>query len=81
MTPVAVNGWPGDTTVMALPAEIALDDLDHVDIVRSLTHLKDGGMTNFALKPDSVEPVRKNNRRHSGLFSIMIQGDVAVFGF
>ena len=81
MAPVAVNGRPSDTPVMAFSAEIPLDDLDHVDIVRSLTHLKDSGMANFAFKPDSMKPVWKNNRRHSRFFRIMIQGDVAVFGF
>jgi hypothetical protein len=81
MTPVAVNGRPSDATVMAFAAEITLNDLNHVDIVCSLTHFKDRGVANFAFKPDSMEPVRKNNGGHPRFFSVMIQGNVTVLGF
>lgn len=81
MTPVAVNRRPSDAAVVAFAAEVAFDDLDHVDIVGALSHFKNGRMANFAFEPDSVKPVGKNDRRHSSLFGVVIKRDVAVFGF
>jgi len=80
MTPVAVNRWPSDAAVVTLSAKVAFDDLDHVNIVGSLSHFKNGGVTDFAFEPDSMEPMREDNRRHSGLFGIVVQRDIAVFG-
>jgi hypothetical protein len=64
---------------MTFPAILPLDDLSHIDIIGSLSHDKDIFMTNLALKPDSVEPVREYDRRHAGLFCILIQRQVGIF--
>lgn len=80
MAPVAINRRPGDAAVVAFAAEIAFDDLDHVDVVGALSHFKNGRMADFALEPDSMKPVGENDRRHSGFFGIMIKRDVAIFG-
>ncbi len=81
MAPVAENRRPGDSAVVAFSTEIALDDLDHVDIVGSLPHFKNCGMADFALESDSMKPMWKNDRRHSGFFGVAIEGKVTVFGF
>ena len=80
MAPVTVNRGPGDAAVMTFSAEVALNDLDHINVVCALPHLKNGWMADFAFEPDSMKPVGKNDRRHSGLFGIAIHGNITVFG-
>jgi len=80
VTPIAVDRGPGDAAVMTLSAEVAFDDFDHIDIVGSLSHLENRGMTDLAFESDSMKPVGENDGRHSGLLGVVVQGDVAVFG-
>jgi len=80
MATIAINRRPGDTAIMAFAAKVTLDDLDHIDIIGALSHFEDSGVTDFAFKSDTMKPMREHNGGHPGLFGVMIQGDVAVFG-
>src|SRR3989337_275965 len=79
MTPVTIKRRPGYPPVMTFSTILPLDNLSHIDIIGSLSHDKDIFMTNLAFKPDPVEPVRKYDRRHSGLLCIFIQRKVRIF--
>src|SRR3989337_3289807 len=79
MTPVTIKRRPGYPPVMTFSTILPLDDLSHIDIIGSLSHNKDIFMTNLAFKTDSVEPVRKYDRRHSGLLCILIERQISIF--
>lgn len=80
MAPVAVYWRPGDAAVVTFSAKFALNDFNHINIIGTLSHFKNGRMANFAFEPNSMKPVRENDRRHSSFFGIVIKRDIAVFG-
>jgi len=74
----ALDRFPGDRAIMALAAELAADDLVHVNVVRAGAHFKDGGMTHLAFELNTVIPVRENDRRHPTLLGFAVQHHVAI---
>src|SRR3990172_11815643 len=78
MAPVTVERRPRDAAVVALAAVLALDDLDHRDLVGARLHDEDVLVADLALKADAVEPVGKHDRGHLGLFGFAVHDDVAV---
>jgi hypothetical protein len=79
VAPCADNRFPRDFPVVALPAELALeDDFFHVDIVGTGLHFEDRGMTDLAFEFDAMNPVRKDDRGHPALFGLAIEHHVPV---
>src|SRR6185369_2323948 len=66
MAHVAVLDVPRHLAVVACAAELAIDHLDHIDLVAAGLELEaQVGMADLAAIADAVEPVRKDHRPHA----------------
>ncbi|HEY3327124.1 MAG TPA: hypothetical protein VGK14_08110 [Novimethylophilus sp.] len=81
MAQIAVFDRPGNFAVMAGPAELAIDDLDHVDFIAAGLELEaQVGMADLAAETNPMEPVRENSRAHTGFIGIVVDDDIPIFG-
>jgi hypothetical protein len=77
----AVLHAPGDLTVVASATVLAIEDLQHVDVVPAGFELETQvAMADFAAETDPVEPVWKDDRTYPGIIRIVIDDDVPVLG-
>lgn len=80
MAHLAIFDGPGDITIVASAAKFAIDDLRHVDpVTAGLEHEAQIGVTNLALKANTVKPMGKDRRPHAGGIGKIVDDDVAVF--
>jgi len=64
---------------MTFPAIFSLDNLLHIDVIRTLAHDKYLFMADLALEPDPVEPMGEYDGGHSGLFRVSVQCKIGIF--
>jgi hypothetical protein len=80
MAAVTVEWGPGGFAVVAFATKLSLDDLDHADLIGPGPHDKDIRMANFALKPDTMKPVREDYGWHLGLLGLPVHDNISVLG-
>lgn len=80
MTDITAFDRPGHFAVMTGPAILAIDNLQHVDLITTSLHFEpEIGVAYLAPEADPVEPVRKHNRSHPGCIGIIIDENVTIF--
>ena len=65
---IAVFDRPCNFTIVTGAAVFSVNDFQHIDLITTGFHLEaEIGMANLATEPNTVEPMRKNNRAHAGI--------------
>jgi len=77
----AILHTPGDPPVVTGATGLAIEYLQHVDVVAAGLELETQiAMADFAAKTDTVEPVWRGYRTYPGIIRIVIDDDVPVLG-
>ena len=72
---------PGNFSIMAGSAKLAVDDSGHVYIISAgLEFESQIGMADLAGKAYPVKPVRENDRPHARRIRVIVDNYVAIFG-
>jgi hypothetical protein len=80
MAQVTVFYRPGNVSIMASTTIFTIDDLQHVYFISAGFEFEAKiSMAYLAAEPDTVKPVWKNNRSHTGRIRIVIYYNITVF--
>jgi hypothetical protein len=80
MAPITVERSPGDPAIVAFPAILPLDDLDHRDLIGTGLHREDIRVADLAFKSDAMKPVGKDHGGHLGFLCLPVHDDITVLG-
>jgi hypothetical protein len=78
MAPIAIEGSPGDSTVVTLSAKFPFNNFDHADLIGPGSHHENIRMADLTLEPDTMKPMGKDHGWHLGFLGLPVHDDIPI---